>query len=98
MQTFSFNSPINLVEEVKWLLAVTSFEVSNSVFNTTDENNSFSFSAPGHWNSKSAEKTFDELNKLLELRSENDIGLNVEQVIKRDIFNKLLLFVQSWYF
>ena len=42
MQTFSFNPQINLVEEDKWLLAVSSFECTSSVFNITDENNSFS--------------------------------------------------------
>ena len=55
-QTFSFNSPINLVEEGKWLLRVTSLECTNSVFNITHENNSFSITVPGHWDSKSAEK------------------------------------------
>ena len=39
METFSFNPPINLSEEGKWLLAVTSFEATNSVFNITSENN-----------------------------------------------------------
>ena len=33
METFSFSPPINLVEEGKWLIAVTSFEATNSVFN-----------------------------------------------------------------
>ena len=33
METFSFSPPINLVEEAKWLIAVTSFEATNSVFN-----------------------------------------------------------------
>ena len=42
MQTFSFSPPINMVEEGKWLLGVTSFECTNSVFNLTDENYSFS--------------------------------------------------------
>ena len=83
IQTFSFNPAINLVEEGKWLLGVTSFKANNSVFNTTDGNNSFSISIPGHWNSKSAEEIIDELNKLLELRSENDIELHVEEVTKR---------------
>ena len=72
-QTFSFNPPIKLVEEGTWLLAVSSFKCTNSFFNITNSNNSFSNSIPGHWDSKSAEKTIDELNKLLELRSENDI-------------------------
>ena len=41
MQTLSFNPPINLVEEGKWLLAVSSFEATKSVFIITDENKSF---------------------------------------------------------
>ena len=35
---------------------------------------------------KSAEKTIDELNNLLELRSQNGIDLHVEQVRKKDYF------------
>ena len=84
MQTFSFNPPINLVEEGKWLLAVSSFECTNTVFNITNENNSFSIIIPGHYESESAEKTIDELNKLLELRS---LELHVNEVRKRG--NKL---------
>ena len=80
MQSFSFNPPINLVEEGKWLLAVSSFECTNSVFNITDENNSFSIIIPGHYETEFAEKTISELNKLLELKS---IELHVEEVIKR---------------
>ena len=68
METFSFNPPINLNEEGKWLLGVTSLECTNSVFNITNENNSFSIIIPGHYQTKSAEKTIDELKKLLELR------------------------------
>ena len=79
-QTFSFNPPINLIEEDKWLLAVSSFECTISVFNITDENNSFSILVPGHYETESARKTIDELNKLLELRSQNGIELHVEQV------------------
>ena len=73
MQTFSFNSPINLVDEGKRLLTVSFFECTNSVFNITNENNSFSVTILGHWLTKSAEKTIDELNKLLELKSQNGI-------------------------
>ena len=80
MQTFSFNPPINLIEEDKWLLAVSSFECTNSVFNITDENNSFSIFIPGHYQNKSDEKTIDNLNKLLELKS---LELHVEEVKKR---------------
>ena len=41
MENFSFNPTKNLVEEGIWLFAVTYFEATNSVFNPTDENNSF---------------------------------------------------------
>ena len=80
MQTFSFNPPINLLEEGKWLLAVSSLECTNSVFNITNENNSFSIIIPGHYQNKSDEKTIDDLNKLLELKS---LELHVEEVRKR---------------
>ena len=80
MQTFSFNPPINLVEEDKWLLGVSSFECTNSVFNITDENNSFSIITQGHYQNESDEKTIDNLNKLLELKS---LELHVEEVKKR---------------
>ena len=80
MQTFSINPPINLVEEVKWLLAVSSFECTNSVFNITNENNSFSIIIQGYYQNKSDEKMINDLNKLLELKS---IELHVEEVIKR---------------
>ena len=86
MQTYSFSPPINLVEEGKWLLAVTSFEATNSVLNIMNENISFSITTRGHWNSKSAGKTIDELNKLLELRFENYIDLHVKQVRKNVYF------------
>ena len=80
MQTFSFNPPINLVEEGRWLIAVASFEFTNSVFNITNENNSFSIIIPGHYQTEFAEQTIDELNKLLELKS---LELHVEEVRKR---------------
>ena len=85
MQTFSFSLPLNLIEEGKCLLGVTSFDCTNSVFNITKENISFSIPLPGHWDSKSAEKITDELNKLLELRSENGIDLHVDQVRKKGL-------------
>ena len=80
MQTFSFNPPINLVEEGKWLLAVSSFECTNSVFNITNENNSFSILIKGHYETEFAEQIIDDLNKLLELKS---LELHVEEVKKR---------------
>ena len=84
-QTFSFNPPINLVEEGKWLLGVTSFECTNSVFNITDENNSFSITIPSSWRIPNylEYSVIDELKNLLELKSENDIGLHVGEVRKR---------------
>ena len=85
MQTFSFNPPINLLEEGKWLLAVSSLECTNFVFNITNENNSFSIIIPGHYETEYAGKTIDELNKLLELRSQNGIELHVEQVRKKGL-------------
>ena len=80
MQTFSFNPPINFFEEGKWFLAVSPFECTNSVFNITDEDNSFSIIIPGHYQNKTDEKTIDDLNKLLELKS---LELHVEEVKKR---------------
>ena len=79
MQNFSF-SPINLIEEVKWLLGVSSFQCTKSVFKTTKENSSFLITITGHSQTKSAEKTIDELNKILELRS---LELHVKEVRKR---------------
>ena len=80
MQNFSFNPPIILVEEGKWLLAVSSLECTNFVFNITNENNSFSIIIPGHYQNKSDEKTIEDLNKLLELKS---LELHVNEVRKR---------------
>ena len=80
MQTFSFNPPIILLEEGKWLLGVSFFECTNSVFNITNENNSFSIIIPGHYQNKSDEKIIDDLNKLLELKS---LELHVDEVRKR---------------
>ena len=74
-RTFSFNPPINLVEKGKWLLGVTSLECTNSVFNITNGNNSFSFIIPGHYQTDFAEKMISDLNNLLEPKS---LELNVE--------------------
>ena len=79
-QTFSFNPPINLVEEDKWLLAVSSFECTNSVFNITDDNNSFSIIIPGHYETEFAEKITDELKRILEVKT---LDLHVNEVRKR---------------
>ena len=82
-QTYLFSHRNYLLKQGKWLLAVSSFECTNSVFKTNKENNSFSITIPSHWESKSAEKTIDDLNKLLELRSENIIELHVREVRER---------------
>ena len=60
-----------------------SFETTSPVFNITHENNSFSITVPSHWISKSAEKTVDELKKLLGLRSPNEIEKHLKEVSKR---------------
>ena len=83
METFSFNPPINLVEESKWLRAVSLFDATNSVFNITSKNNSFSITIPGYWQTKSDEKTIGELNKLLELKSQKSIEGHVKELRKR---------------
>ena len=70
--TFFSSPPIHLAEK-KRLLALTSFEATNPVFNITDENNSFLINIPGHCKSEKFEEVFNKLKKLLELRSENDI-------------------------
>ena len=61
-------------------MAVSLFNCTSSVFNTTNENNSFSIIIPGHYRNKSDEKTIDDLNKLIELKS---LELHVEEVKKR---------------
>ena len=86
MQTFSFNPRINLVEEGKWLLAVNSFECTNSVFNITNENNSFSIILSGHYETEFVEQIIDDLIKLLELKC---LELHVEEVRKRDDIIKI---------
>ena len=79
-QTFSFNPPINLIEEGKWLMAVSLFDCTNSVYNITNENNSFSIIIPGHYESEFAEEIIDELDKLLDLTSPES---HVAEVRKR---------------
>ena len=67
------------------------FECTNSVSIITNENKSFSITIQSHWDSKSAEKNTDELNKLLKLRSQNGVDLQVEQVRKI----RLLLIIED---
>ena len=49
-------------------------------YNINNENNSFSITIPGHWQTKSDEKTNNDSEKLLELRS---LELHVKEVRKR---------------
>ena len=59
---------------------MSSLECTNSVFNITNGNNWFSINIPGHYQNKSDEKTTNDLNKLLELKS---LELHVDEVRKR---------------
>ena len=86
MQTFLFNPPIKLLEQGKWLLAVSYFECTNSVFIMTNGNNSFSITIPSHWETKSARKTIDELRKLVQLDS---VGLHVKEVEQKSYQTKI---------
>ena len=82
MQVFSFNPPISLSEEEKWLLAVTSLETTKSVFNKTNENKSFSITIPRYWSSRGGVETIQKTKNFSELRSQNDLELHVEEVRK----------------
>ena len=79
MQTFSFSPPINLIGGDKWLLGVTLFECTISVFNITNENNSFSIIISGNYRTEFAEKMIKDLKNLLELTS---LELHLEKVKK----------------
>ena len=63
MKTLSFSRAISVSEKEKWLKAVTNIEATISVFKISDDNSSFSITKPGHWNSKSAKNTVDDLKK-----------------------------------
>ena len=82
VQTFSFNLPRNL-SEGKWLVTVASSEAMNSVYNFANQNNSFSITTPGHWSSRVGAEASHQLQKNLELRSENVIELHVKEFEKR---------------
>ena len=84
-ETFPFNPPIILIEEKTWLLSNTFFETTNSVFNITNENNSFSISIPFYWRIPNylEDDIIDNLNDLLKITSENGIELHVNEVRKK---------------
>ena len=70
------------------LLAGTLFEAPISVSNINSENNSFSISTPGYCSSIGGAETLHKLQKFLELRSQNDIDLHVEEVTKKEKENR----------
>ena len=65
------------------VIAVTSFEATDSVFNITNKNSSFSVSSPSYWIPVGGEELIIKLKKLLELRPQNDIVLHDEEFEKR---------------
>ena len=83
METLLLSPPENLFEEGKWLLVVTSFEETSSVFNIIAENKSFWITITVHCYSKGGPETMKKLQKLLELRSQNDIELRIKVVRRK---------------
>ena len=75
--TFAFNPPINLSEEGNWVLAVISFEATNNVCIITDGDNSFSITPPKRLVPEGGQELINEINEILELRSQNDFELFV---------------------
>ena len=65
LESYSFSPSTNLFEESKWLLAVTSFEATNSVFNISNENKSFSITTQSHWSSRGCAETNYKLKKII---------------------------------
>ena len=65
------------------VIAVTSFEATNCVFNITDKNTRFSISSPYDWILVGGEELINKLKKLLEVRSQNDIELHGKDFEKR---------------
>ena len=66
----------------KWLPAVTDLEARNSIFNPTDQNNSFSLATAGHWSSRRGADTINELKNAFETRHQNDSKVHVEEFRK----------------
>ena len=65
------------------VIAVTSFEATNTVFNITDKNTRFSISSPNYWIPVGGEELLNKLKKVLEVRSQNDIVLHGKIFEKR---------------
>ena len=87
---FSFSPPINLAGEAKLLLAVTSFELTNSVLSITDGSIIFSMTMPGPWTRYDGKDNIIRLSNLIGLRSQNDIELHVKEVDKRGLGLEIL--------
>ena len=68
---------------------MTTFEATNSVFNISIENISFSITTPGHWISRGGSGTIIKLREFLEHREGKDFELHVEEVRKRENEEKL---------
>ena len=62
---------------------MTPFETTNSVFIINQKNKKFSTSTTSYWTPEDGEEIINKLNKLIKLRSENDIGLHVKDFEKR---------------
>ena len=62
---------------------MTSFQATNSVFNITDKNTSFSILSPSYWNPVGGEEIINKLKNLLELIPQNEIELHDEEFEKR---------------
>ena len=60
-ETLSSIPPINPAEDGNWLLGVTCFEATNSVFIITDENNSSYITTLGYWSSREGSETIFKL-------------------------------------
>ena len=91
MQTFSFYPPIDLIQEGKWFLAVSSFECRNFVFKITNENNGLSVSISGRWKIPNflEDGVIFKLKEVLEHREKNDVQLHVKDVRKRGSLKKI---------
>ena len=62
---------------------VTNVQATNSVFNITDQNKSFSITTTSDGNSEDGEELIDKEHKILELWSKNDIELHLRESKKR---------------
>ena len=78
MENFSFSPPINLLWEGIFSQAVTSYESTNSIFNITNEINSFSITIAGLVSSRVGAETINSLQQFLKLRSVKDFEVHVE--------------------